>query len=186
MLISINPLITLAVFVPLMAVLVMVNTASKRIQQYRKANQEAIGEVTGLLGEVFGAVQAVKVAGAEEHVVAHFRRRQRGAPQGGPQRRAAHPAAGLDLFNAANLGTGLMLLLAAQAHASGQLHGGRFRPLRLLPRLADGRDQHVRQLPRQVPPGAVSLQRAIELLQGAPPETLVQYNPVHLRGPTAG
>ena len=53
-------------FVPLVAVLTVVNTASKRIQRYRKANQEAIGEVTGLLGEVFGAVQAVKVADAED------------------------------------------------------------------------------------------------------------------------
>src|SRR3712207_7091925 len=33
----------------------------------RKANQESIGQVTGLLGELFGAVQAVKGAGAETH-----------------------------------------------------------------------------------------------------------------------
>ena len=36
--------------------------------------------MTGFLGEIFGAVQAVKVAGAEEHVVAHFARLERGAP----------------------------------------------------------------------------------------------------------
>ena len=33
---------------------------------------EAIGEVTGILGEIFGAALAVKVAGAESRVVDHL------------------------------------------------------------------------------------------------------------------
>ena len=43
----------------------MRNLASRRIERYRTASREATGQVTGFLGEVFGAVQAVKVAGAE-------------------------------------------------------------------------------------------------------------------------
>jgi ATP-binding cassette, subfamily B, bacterial len=83
-LISISPLITVAVFVPLVVVLTVVNMATKRIQKYRKANQEAIGEVTSLLGEVYGAVLAVKVAGAEEGVAEHFRGGERSATQSRP------------------------------------------------------------------------------------------------------
>ena len=55
-----------------MVILAFVNVLNKRIRHYRKANQESIGQVTGLLGELFGAVQAVKVAGAEARAVAHL------------------------------------------------------------------------------------------------------------------
>src|SRR3954453_19105554 len=67
----IDPIITLAVVVPLVGVLVLVNAATRRIQEYRRAQQDAIGDVTGLLGEIFGATTAIKVAGAEEHVMGH-------------------------------------------------------------------------------------------------------------------
>ena len=55
---NISARLTLVVIVPLALTLVLVNLAGKRIERYRKANQEAIGAVTNLLGEMFGAVQA--------------------------------------------------------------------------------------------------------------------------------
>ena len=58
--------VTLLGFLPLVVILACVNLLNNRIRRYRKANQEAIGQVTGLLGELFGAVQAVKVAGASD------------------------------------------------------------------------------------------------------------------------
>jgi ATP-binding cassette subfamily B protein len=69
-----SPLIALVVFVPLLAVLSVANVLKRRVQTYRKAQQEAIGDVTDLLGQVFGAAQAIQVARAEEHVVEHFKR----------------------------------------------------------------------------------------------------------------
>ena len=44
------------------------------LEQYRQASRKATGRVTGMIGEIFGAVQAVQVAGAEGHVIDHFRR----------------------------------------------------------------------------------------------------------------
>ena len=64
---------TLLVFLPLVAVVALVNRPRRRLRAYRQANQEAIGDVTGLLGELFGAALAVKVAGAEARVVEHLR-----------------------------------------------------------------------------------------------------------------
>ncbi len=72
-LIHISVLITLVVFVPLLIVLVVFQAFKRRVQQYQEANQAAISDVTGLLGDVFGAVQTVKVANAEQHVVNHFK-----------------------------------------------------------------------------------------------------------------
>lgn len=110
----INVIFTLAVFLPLLVTIVAVRVATGRLRQYRQANQEAIGAVTGMLTELFSAVLAIKVAGTERDVVRHFkvineRRRQ---------------AALRDLLiiqiltslstNAANLAVGILLLLAAQ------------------------------------------------------------------------
>ena len=182
-LISINPLITVAVFVPLVAVLVIVNTASKRIQQYRRANQESIGEVTNLLGEVYGAVLAVKVAGAEENVAAHFRGINEARRKAALNDVLLTELLGSVSFNVANLGTGLMLLVAAQAMSSGSFTVGDFALfvsylgwLTVVISMFGNYLTKYRQ-------AQISLQRAIELLQGAPPKTLVQHNPVHMRGP---
>ncbi|HMA35047.1 MAG TPA: ABC transporter ATP-binding protein [Chloroflexia bacterium] len=182
-LIQINPWITLTVFVPLVGVLLFVNMASKRIQRYRRANQESIGEVTGLLGEVFGAVQAVKTAHAEAGVVAYF----------GTLNEARRKATLNDLLltqiigsistNAASLGTGLLLLLAAQSMRSGTFSVGDFALfvsyLGWLTQVTSMFGNFLAQY-RQM---GVSLERLIVLLQGAAPEALVAHDPIYRRGP---
>ncbi len=45
---------------------------SKRLEKYRAASRKATGRVTGAIGEIFSTVQAIKVAGAEKHVVKHL------------------------------------------------------------------------------------------------------------------
>lgn len=67
--IAINTWITLAVLLPLALIVVVTQRVAARIEQYRKASREATGAVTGFLGEIFGAVQAIKVAGAETQVI---------------------------------------------------------------------------------------------------------------------
>ena len=181
-LIRINPVITLTVFLPLLVTLVVVNRMTQRIQRTRRANQEAIGEVTGLVGEVFGAVQAVQVAGAEEHVVRYFER----------VNEARRHAALNDLLltqllqsvstNAANLGTGLLLLVAAQYIQAGRLSLGDFTLfvsyLGWLTVVTSMVGDYLRMY-RQV---GVSLDRLQALMTGAPPEALVRPGPIYLRG----
>jgi ATP-binding cassette subfamily B protein len=182
-LISISPLVTIAVFVPLAAVLVIVNAASKRIREYRKANQEAIGEVTGLLGEVYGAVLAVKVAGAEENVAAHFRKVNEGRRHAALRDTLLTEMLGSISFNVASLGTGLVLLVSAQAMQAGSFTVGDFALfvsyLGWLTVVISMFGNYLTKY-RQV---QISLRRASDLMQGAPPEALVSYNPVYLRGP---
>jgi ATP-binding cassette subfamily B protein len=182
-LVRIDPLITAAVAVPLVGVLAIVNAATRRIQEYRRAQQEAIGDVTGLLGEIFGATTAVKVAGAEEHVMAHVH----------TLNEARRRATLRDLLltqllssvsqNATNLGTGLLLLVAAQAMQRGQFSVGDFALfvsyLSWLATVTSMFGDFLRQY-RQT---EVSLVRQVELLSGAPPETLVEHRPIHVFGP---
>jgi ATP-binding cassette subfamily B protein len=69
---SISLRVTLFVFVPLAAVTVGSRIAWGRLLTYARASRAADGAMTGFLGEVFGAVQAVKVADAGPDVVQHF------------------------------------------------------------------------------------------------------------------
>ncbi|HEX2037255.1 MAG TPA: ABC transporter ATP-binding protein [Chloroflexota bacterium] len=181
-LVSINHVIAVVVLLPILVVLVVVNRAGRRIQRYRRANQAAIGAVTDLLGEVFGAVEAVRVAGAEGRVVAHLGERN------AARRRAALADVLLSQVlraaatNAGQIATGLVLLLAADALRSGRLTVGDFALfvgylgyLAQLTGVAGEFSRHHRQM-------GVSLQRLLDLMRGAPPRRLVAHHPLHLRG----
>ena len=125
-LVSINPWVTLVVAVPLALVIGVVRLASKRIQMYRKSAQQSIGEVTGLLGEVFGAVQAVKVASAEENVVSYFRTLNETRRKAALNDLLYTQILGSISTNAANIGTGVLLLIVAGSMRGGQFTVGDF------------------------------------------------------------
>jgi ATP-binding cassette subfamily B protein len=111
--------ITLFSFLPLVVILTFVNGLNNRIRRYRKANQESIGQVTGLLGELFGAVQAVKVAGAETHVVAHLQRVKEIRRAATLRDQLLTNLINVFSFGATNIATGVLLILAAQSLQSG-------------------------------------------------------------------
>ena len=122
----IDPLTTIAVVVPVFAVVGVVRVATRRLQGYRRASQAAVGEVTGLLGEVFSAVLAIKVSGAEQNVVAHLR-----AINETRRRTTLADLVFSQILrsigeNAGSLGTGVLLLFAAQNLRSGHLTVGEF------------------------------------------------------------
>src|SRR5262249_18889327 len=150
---SIDRSMTLFVFLPLLAVLALVNTTRGRVRAYRQANQQAIGEVTGLLGELFGAAVAVKVAGAEGRGVARL------SAINEARRLASLRGAGFPSFvqgistNAANVRDGPDAAGRRRRDAARRVHGRRLRALRLLPRLARADDRLGRRLHDQVPPG---------------------------------
>ena len=181
-LIHISPLITVAVFMPLLVVLVIFNLVSRRIERYRKANQESIAEVTGLLGEMFGAVNAVKLAGAEQLVVEHFQGINEARRKATLRDKLLTQILDSVSNNAADVGTGLLLLIAAQAMQAKSFSVGDFALfvsymgwLTQVTTMSGGVIRRYRQL-------GVSMKRLLELLQGASPETLVQHSPTYLRG----
>ena len=71
-LLHVNAFITLFAFLPMIAIVALTNGFGQRIQTYRRMNRKAAGRVIGFLGELFGAVQAVKVANTEANAVHHF------------------------------------------------------------------------------------------------------------------
>ncbi|HZC06826.1 MAG TPA: ABC transporter ATP-binding protein [Ktedonobacterales bacterium] len=69
----INALVTVITLAPFIAVLITTNLIGGLLSRLRLTNREATGRVTGYIGEMFAAAQAVKVAGAERRVVERFR-----------------------------------------------------------------------------------------------------------------
>jgi ATP-binding cassette subfamily B protein len=180
---GINARITLLAFMPLALVVVAVNAAVKNIEKYRQASREATGRVTDLLGEIFGAAQAVKVATAEARVIRRFRALNEARRQAGLKDRLFSELLRSIYHNTSNLGTGLILLLAA-----GEMRAGAFTVADFalfvyylgfvtdFSGLIGERWAWYKQV-------GVSLERLAGLLQGDPPQALVEHGLVYMRGP---
>ena len=69
---QISPSATIAIAAPLVLIVAGARFAYNRIYVYRQERRRATGRVVGFIAETFGAIQAVKVAGAEQHVLKHF------------------------------------------------------------------------------------------------------------------
>ena len=122
----IAPTITFVVLVPLAGMLFFGHKMGGYIRKYRKANREATGRITSFIGEVFGAVQAVKVASAEDRVLRHF-----GQLNDNREKVAVKDALFSEIFrsvnaNMINIGTGLVLILAAEGMRGGSFSLGDF------------------------------------------------------------
>lgn len=72
---SIDAGLTAILLVPLVLVVVVAQALGPQIRNRRRIMRRATEEVTGLIGETFGAVQAVKLAAAEQPMLAEFARR---------------------------------------------------------------------------------------------------------------
>lgn len=181
--VSINPLITLLVFLPLVIVVATTNIASTRIEVYRKASREATGNVTGYLGEIFGAVQAVKVANAETRVIDRFRVLNEQRRKTTLRDRLFDQLLESVFWNTLNIGTGLILILAGQSLKAGTFTVGDLALfIYYLGWITDLTFFFGILLTRYKKAG-VSFERMLGLLQGAPAEMLVQSMPLDLRGP---
>jgi ATP-binding cassette subfamily B protein len=177
----IDPWMALIVVGLLVVVVALTRYTLKRVEAYRKANQEAVGEVTGLLGELFGAVVAVKAAGAERRVVQHLEDLNEQRRDAGVRDEVFTLLVQNTAQSVANLGAGLLLLGGAQTMRSGQFSVGDFALfvsyLAALGQTMSWVGQYLTRF-RQM---GVSLERAQELMQGAPPERLVRHAPLYLR-----
>ena len=71
---SIHLPLAVVAFLPLIAVSVTTHLLQSHVERYREITRNTTGQVTGAIGELMGAVQAVKVAGAERRAVDSFDR----------------------------------------------------------------------------------------------------------------
>ncbi len=179
----INAAITVVVILPLLAIVAVVALMRQCILTYRRNAREAAGRVTDFVGEMFGAVQAVKVAAAEDHVIRHLDTLNE-------VRRAAALKDNLltELLTAifrstVNVGTGLVLILAGQSMRLGTFTVGDFALFVYYLGLVTGAMETIGNFSARMKQAGVSVQRLAELVPGDPHELLVRHTPVYLHGP---
>ncbi len=175
--------ITLLVFLPLAGVAALTQQMKRRLERYRKVSREATGSLTSALGEIFGAVQAIQVAGAEPHVVAHFDTLNERRRKAMLRETVLTSTVNSISDNTVSIGTGLILVLAALSVRGAHLGPG---DLALFISYLGSIGEFVRIVSSfiaQTAQSQVSFHRLVALLQGAPPQTLVARYPLYLKGP---
>ena len=179
---TINAQIALWALAPLIIIILVANAATKRIQAYRQATRRASGIVTGFIAEMFGAVQAVKVARAEEQIIDHF------AVINDDRRRAVlkdrlFSELLTSIFhNSSNLGISVVLLLAARSLQAGTFSVGDFALFVFYLESVTGFVSFIGFVLARYKQAGVAVSRMVRLLQGAPPETLVKPGPIYQKG----
>lgn len=178
----VDAFITLAVFLPLIVVVAAGNLVGARVEENRRVSRQSTGGVTGYLGEIFGAVQAVQVAGAEAEVTAYFQGLNEARRSASVKDRLFTELLRAIFANTVNLGTGLILILAAGKMRSGDFTIGDLALfvfyltwIAEFTGLAGALMAHYKQM-------GVSFSRLLALQPGAPPQALVAHNPIYLDG----
>ncbi|MGM3306419.1 ATP-binding cassette domain-containing protein [Anabaena sp. WFMT] len=181
-LLSINVQMTLFVFLPLAAMVVIIQRAETLIKKYRKASRQATEKVTGILGEIFGSVQAIKVAGAEKNVLDYFRTLNDQRRQTIIKDSLFNAILKSSFQNMVNLGTGIILLLASQLMQSGvnQLTVGDFALFVYNISFVTGFFTSFGSFMALSKHTEVSFDRMASLLSGASADTLVAPNQLYL------
>lgn len=179
-LLRLSIVITLFIFLPLVLIIALVRSMGKRLEHYRRASRQATGRVTSAIGEIFGTVQAIQVAAAEPYVIDHFKRLNE-------QRRATMLKDSVftqllnsTFSNTVGLGTGFILVLAAQSVHAGKLGIGDLALFIYYLNFAALFTQWIGTFLAHYTQTKVAFTRMDKLLQGAPQERLVAHKPLHL------
>src|SRR5688572_1245828 len=179
----INLTITLVIFIPLFGTILLSRLAWGRLLRTYREGRLALDAATGFLGEVFGAVQAVKVAGAEQGVVDHLTALNQ-ARADVAVRHVFYRGLLFALNNSVvSFGIGVMLLMAGTAISQGTFTVGDFA-------LFVSYLWFTTQVPSEIgtfygdyKTQAVSIERLMELIRPEPPSVLVEPHPVYDSGP---
>lgn len=180
---AIDAQMTLLVFAPLLFMVVVAERAGTRIRRYRNAARQATEQITGALGEMYGAVQSIKVAGVEKPMIAHFEKLN-------DERRKMMVrdkvlTAGLEsvFWNTLSIGTGLILILAADNLGQpGGLTIGEFALFVFFLDYVTDAGWFIGMFVARLKQAGVSLERMHNLMHSNDPYLLVAKKELHLTG----
>ena len=182
-LLSIDVRITILVFGPTVAVVWIAAIMRKRIKRYREAAREATGRITEALGETFGSVQSIKVAGAERSMIGHFRRLNDARRIVMVKDKVLTAMLESVFWNTLSVGTGLILIVAAGDIRSGDLTIGEFSVFVYFLGFVTDAVFFLGLFIARYQQAAVSFGRMIELMGDTDPMRLAAAADLHLTGP---
>jgi ATP-binding cassette subfamily B protein len=180
--VRINLSITLLAILPFLVVGAVAGASTNRIDQYRRASRRAAGIVTGFISEFFGAVQAVKVATAEEGVIEHFNELNDERRIISLKDRLFNEILHSIFRNAINLGTGVILILAGQSMREGVFTVGDFALFVFYLEFISDLTAFFGLLIARYRQIGISIERMQRLMEGAPVDGLVEFSPIYMDG----
>lgn len=178
--VQINPLITAVAILPLTLIVIVMHRMGAKIQAYHEADRQAAGRVSDFLGEIFGAVQAIKVADAERSVVHRFESVNESRRQAGLKDLLLQEVLTAFNMNTSTFAVGVILLLAGRSMQAGTFTVGDFA---LFIFYLDWVLQFPRRIGRllgQRRRTRVNVARLREMMQGAPIDTMTTHTQVYV------
>ena len=182
MMCRVDAVITVLAIAPFIVVSVVSNAASKKVETYRRASRKATGIVSGFIGELFGSVQAVKVAAAEKDVIRRFHELNEERRKISLKDRLFNEILGSVFRNAANIGTSAILILTGQAIRDRTFTVGDFALFIFYLQFISEFTAFIGMLVARYKQIGVSVERMSRLMEGAEPGALVEREPVYLDG----
>jgi len=181
---SIDPLITLVLVLPMLAVGVLTPVASARVRRLHRRSQALGATVTGFVGEMFGAVLAVKTAGAEDAVLRRLAEHNRRRRDAAVRDRLATDVLGSATGASVEASIGLVLLLAAGSMRRGDFTVGDLALFTTYVSWLTALPRSLGAVLFRVPQAGVSVERLSRLLAAGEDEaTLVRDTRVWFRTP---
>ena len=183
LMVQISRWVTVMALVPLLVVGFVANLAARRIEHYRRASRQATGDVTGFIGEFFGAIQAVKLATAERNVIDHFHKLNDERRKLTVREKLFDDLLGSIYRNTSTLGTGVILILVGQSMRTGTFTLGDFSLFVYLLQSMSDITTFAGMLAARYKQLNVSVQRMYRLMENAPLNALVEHSSIDLKGP---
>ena len=174
---------TFVVVVPVGLVFVVAALARQRIERYRRASRTSSGNVSDLIGTIFGAAETIKAAGAESRVMKRFDELNAARAKLTIRDEVFGQVVRSGFAQVATVGLGVILMLGAESVRSGDFTVGDLALFVLYLRLIQDAVQHfASDFLQPLPQITVSMERLEGLVHGGPKERLTESAPLHLRG----
>lgn len=184
---SIDPVMTIAIVIPVLVVALVANRTGGLVRRYRQQARDATEAITGFLGETFTATQSIKVAGAESGMLGHFMALNDVRRTMMVRDRTLTAVLEAVFRNTVNIGTGLILLLAAgrlTATGSAGISIGEFALFVFLLHHVTENAYFYGTFIARAKQGSVSAERLTALLAGEPWERLTKRTELGLDSET--
>jgi ATP-binding cassette, subfamily B, bacterial len=180
---SIDFWVTVGTFVPLALIIYVAQRLGTVARAYRQASRAATAQVTGMIADMFHATQAVKVAGAEERIIARFREVNEQRRLTMVRDRLITQVVDALGHGSTDIGMGVVLLVAANALLQGDLTVGDFALFAAYLDPATNLMRIIGRLLTRYRQVGVSTQRMEAIMHGLPPGAVVAHRPIYLRQP---
>jgi len=182
LMLRINVAITVLALIPVVLVGLIARSAAGRIEKYRLASRQATSQVTGFIGEFFGAVQAIKVATAEEQVIQRFGHLNDERKIVTVRERVFNAVLDAIYRNSGALGIGITLVLVGGSVEQGAFSVGDFALFVYLLQSLSDMTTFFGELVARYKQLNVSVGRMQHLMGGATDKALVEPSPIDLDG----